>query len=92
MDLAQAIDRVTDYAICNVVPKRANQLEREGKWMMGKCFPTFGPFSPWRVTPGAVPDPQTLGLWMKANGKRLKHTSTRTMIFPIRHLSPTSAD
>ena len=70
----------------NGIPLYAYQLEREGQWMKGKCFPTFGPLGPWLVTPDEVPDPQALGLWLEVNGERLQHSNTRTMIFPIRHL------
>lgn len=83
---ADAMDHVAGFAVCNDVSERAYQLEREGQWMKGKCFPTFGPLGPWLVTPDEVPDPQALGLWMEVNGERLQHSNTRTMIFPIRHL------
>ena len=83
---ADALDHVAGYCICNDVSERAYQLELGGQWMKGKCFPTFGPLGPWLVTPDEVPDPQNLDLWMEVNGERVQHSSTRTMIFPIRHL------
>lgn len=83
---ADALDHVAGYCVCNDVSERSYQLERGGQWVKGKCFPTFGPLGPWLVTPDEVPDPQDLGLWMEVNGERVQNASTRTMIFPIRHL------
>ncbi len=83
---AGAIDHIAGCCICNDVSERSYQLERGGQWMKGKCFPTFGPLGPWLVTPDEVPDPQDLSLWMEVNGERVQNASTRTMIFPVRHL------
>ena len=81
-----AMDHVAGYCVCNDVSERSYQLERGGQWVKGKCFPSFGPLGPWLVTPDEIPDPQALSLWMEVNGERVQHSSTRTMIFPIRHL------
>lgn len=83
---ADALGLVAGYCICNDVSEREYQLEREGQWVKGKCFPTFGPLGPWLVTPDEVPDPQDLALWMEVNGERLQNAHTHTMIFPIRRL------
>lgn len=79
----RALDYVAGYCVCNDVSEREYQLEREGQWVKGKCFPTFGPLGPWLVTPDEVPDPQNLSLWMDVNGERIQNANTRTMIFPI---------
>jgi 2,4-didehydro-3-deoxy-L-rhamnonate hydrolase len=81
-----ALDYVAGYAVCNDVSEREYQLEREGQWVKGKCFPTFGPLGPWLVTPDEVPDPQNLSLWMDVNGARIQNAHTHTMIFPIKRL------
>lgn len=81
-----ALDYVGGYCVCNDVSERSYQLDRGGQWVKGKCFPTFGPLGPWLVTPDEVPDPQDLNLWMEVNGERVQNATTRTMIFPIRHL------
>ena len=81
-----ALDYVGGYCVCNDVSERSYQLDRGGQWVKGKCFPTFGPLGPWLVTPDEVPDPQDLTLWMEVNGERVQNATTRTMIFPIRHL------
>ncbi len=82
----EALDHVAGYAVCNDVSEREYQLEREGQWVKGKCFPTFGPLGPWLVTPDEVPDPQNLSLWMDVNGTRIQNAHTHTMIFPIKRL------
>jgi len=82
----RAFNYVAGYCICNDVSEREYQLEREGQWVKGKCFPTFGPLGPWLVTPDEVPDPQNLSLWMEVNGKRIQNAHTRTMIFSVARL------
>jgi 2-keto-4-pentenoate hydratase/2-oxohepta-3-ene-1,7-dioic acid hydratase in catechol pathway len=82
----EALSTIAGYCICNDVSEREYQLEREGQWVKGKCFPTFGPLGPWLVTPDEVPDPQNLALWMDVNGERIQNAHTHTMIFPIRRL------
>jgi len=82
----RALDHIAGYTVCNDVSERAFQLEREGQWVKGKCFPTFGPLGPYLVTPDEVPDPQTLSLWMEVNGERIQNANTRTMIFPVTRL------
>lgn len=79
----RALDYVAGYCVCNDVSEREYQLEREGQWVKGKCFPTFGPLGPWLVTPDEVPDPQNLALWMDVNGERIQNANTRTMIFSV---------
>jgi len=81
-----ALEHVAGYCICNDLSEREYQLEREGQWVKGKCFPGFGPLGPWLVTPDDIPDPQQLALWMDVNGERIQDAHTGTMIFPIRRL------
>ncbi|MGL5445760.1 MAG: fumarylacetoacetate hydrolase family protein [Rhabdaerophilum sp.] len=82
----KALEAIAGYCICNDVSEREYQLEREGQWVKGKCFPTFAPLGPWLVTPDEVPDPQNLSLWMDVNEKRIQNAHTHTMIFTIRRL------
>ena len=77
---------IAGYCICNDISEREFQLEREGQWVKGKCFPTFGPLGPWLVTPDEIADPQHLALWMDVNGERIQNANTHTMIFPVRRL------
>jgi 2-keto-4-pentenoate hydratase/2-oxohepta-3-ene-1,7-dioic acid hydratase in catechol pathway len=77
---------IAGYCICNDISEREFQLEREGQWVKGKCFPTFGPLGPWLVTPDEIADPQHLSLWMDVNGERIQNANTHTMIFSVRRL------
>ncbi len=78
-----ALDHVAGYCVVNDVSERAYQLERGGQWDKGKGCDTFGPLGPWLVTRDAVPDPQTLDMWLEVDGKRYQNGSTRTMIFDV---------
>lgn len=86
VDESEADGFIAGYCICNDISEREFQLEREGQWVKGKCFPTFGPLGPWLVTPDEIADPQNLDLWMDVNGERIQNANTRTMIFPVRRL------
>ncbi len=86
IDEADALDHVAGYCVINDVSEREFQLERSGQWVKGKSADTFGPIGPWLVTSDEVPDPQALSLWLEVNGHRYQDGSTKTMIFPVKHL------
>ena len=62
------------------------QFERAGQWVKGKSADTCGPIGPWLVTRDEIDDPQNLKLWLEVDGKRYQNGSTRTMVYPVRHL------
>ena len=84
--LADALDYVAGYCVCNDVSERAFQLERGGQWDKGKNCDTFGPLGPWIVSTDEVPDVQRLGMWLDVNGRRYQKGSTSTMVFGVAHL------
>jgi 2-keto-4-pentenoate hydratase/2-oxohepta-3-ene-1,7-dioic acid hydratase in catechol pathway len=86
VDEESALDFVAGYSVVNDVSERAYQLERGSQWDKGKGFDTFGPVGPWLVTADEVGDPQTLGMFLDVNGKRMQTGSTNTMIFNVRKL------
>ena len=86
VDEARALDYVAGYVLINDVSEREYQLQRGGTWDKGKGCDTFGPVGPWLVTSDEVGDPQTLGMWLDVNGKRMQTGNTSTMIFPVKHL------
>jgi 2,4-diketo-3-deoxy-L-fuconate hydrolase len=86
VDEESALDFVAGYSVVNDVSERAYQLERGSQWDKGKGFDTFGPVGPWLVTADEVGDPQTLGMFLDVNGKRMQTGSTKTMIFNVRKL------
>jgi 2-keto-4-pentenoate hydratase/2-oxohepta-3-ene-1,7-dioic acid hydratase in catechol pathway len=82
----EAMNHVAGYAVTNDVSERAFQLERTGQWTKGKSCDNFGPIGPWLVTRDEVPDPQNLKLWLKRNGETMQNSSTRQMVYGVRHL------
>jgi 2,4-diketo-3-deoxy-L-fuconate hydrolase len=86
VDEARALDYVAGYVLINDVSEREYQLQRGGTWDKGKGCDTFGPVGPWLVTSDEVGDPQSLGMWLDVNGKRMQTGNTSTMIFPIKHI------
>jgi 2-keto-4-pentenoate hydratase/2-oxohepta-3-ene-1,7-dioic acid hydratase in catechol pathway len=83
---ADALAHVAGYCVVHDVSERAFQLERHGQWVKGKSHDSFGPIGPWLVTADAVPDPQSLDLWLEVDGHRFQTGNTRTMIFGVAHL------
>ncbi|KPJ33571.1 2-hydroxyhepta-2,4-diene-1,7-dioate isomerase [Burkholderia multivorans] len=85
VDEADALEYVAGYCVVNDVSERDYQLQ-SSQWAKGKGCDTFGPIGPWLVTRDEVPDPQNLGLWLEVNGKRMQHSNTSGMIFPVAKL------
>lgn len=83
---ADALSHVAGYTVVNDLSERAFQIERCGQWVKGKSADSFGPIGPYLVTRDEVPDPQTLHLWLKVNGKSYQDGSTSTMVFGVAHL------
>jgi len=82
----RALEHVAGYCIVNDLSERAYQLERGGQWDKGKCCDTFAPIGPWLVTRDEIGDPQSLDLWLEVDGRRMQHSNTRAMIFPVTEL------
>ncbi len=85
-DPGAAAAHVAGYCISNDVSERNFQLERGGGWDKGKSCETFNPLGPWLVTADEVGDPQSLGMWLEVNGRRVQTGNTRTMVFGVHHL------
>ena len=86
VDEAKAMDHVAGYTIVNDVSERAFQMDRGKQWDKGKSGDTFGPTGPWLVTKDEIKDPQNLAMSLKVNGEVMQSGSTKTMIFPVRHI------
>jgi 2-keto-4-pentenoate hydratase/2-oxohepta-3-ene-1,7-dioic acid hydratase in catechol pathway len=84
--VARALEHVAGYCIVNDLSERAYQLERGGQWDKGKSCDTFAPIGPWLVTRDEIGDPQNLDIWLEVDGRRVQHSNTRAMIFPIAEL------
>src|SRR4051812_5081501 len=86
VDEADALDHVAGYALHNDYSERAFQLERGGQWVKGKSCDTFAPIGPFLATPGEIPDPQNLGMWLTVNGETRQKGTTANMVFGVRTL------
>ena len=83
VEQSEALDYVAGYCVVNDISEREYQIERGGTWDKGKGCDTFGPVGPWLVTRDAVPDPQSLDLWLDLNGEPMQRGNTKTMIFGV---------
>jgi len=83
---ADALNHVAGYCVMNDVSERAFQKERGGQWTKGKSCDTFAPLGPWLVTRDEIDDPQNLNLWLEVDEQRYQDSSTKEMIFGVKHL------
>jgi 2-keto-4-pentenoate hydratase/2-oxohepta-3-ene-1,7-dioic acid hydratase in catechol pathway len=87
--VADALDHVAGYTICNDVGARRIQMaemEHQIGLALSKNFPSFAPLGPWLVTADEIRDPQALALELKVNGEVRQHAGTADMIFPVAEL------
>ena len=80
---ADALKHVAGYLLANDVSERDWQIKRNGQWVKGKSFDSFGPIGPWLVTADELPDPQAIPLQLSVNGEQKQNSSTADMIFPV---------
>ena len=80
-----AVDYLFGYTCANDISARDIQFS-DGQWLRGKALDTFCPLGPVVVTTDDVPDPQNLPIACRVNGATMQDSSTREMIFPVRHL------
>lgn len=84
---ADALNYVLGYTAANDVSARVWQKEGGGgQFVRGKGFDTFCPLGPAIVTTDEIPDPQTLTIRTRLNGKVMQEESTGDMIFTVAQL------
>ncbi len=92
---AQALEHVGGYTILNDISERhfkvpdgrpARDWDKFFDWLHGKWFDGFAPMGPWLVTADEIPDPQTLTMELRVNGRVRQHGSTRQMIYSVAEL------
>jgi 2,4-diketo-3-deoxy-L-fuconate hydrolase len=86
VSVADALDHVAGYTICNDLTTRSlvprTDIPMMGTdWLRAKNFPTFYPTGPWLVPARFVPDPLDLGIRLSLNGTTMQKSSTADMIF-----------
>jgi 2-keto-4-pentenoate hydratase/2-oxohepta-3-ene-1,7-dioic acid hydratase in catechol pathway len=79
----RALEFVAGYALHNDYSERSFQLERGGQWVKGKSADTFAPIGPFLATRDEVPDPGSLGMWLKVNNEFRQNSNTAKMIFDL---------
>jgi 2-keto-4-pentenoate hydratase/2-oxohepta-3-ene-1,7-dioic acid hydratase in catechol pathway len=79
---AEALDYVAGYMPLNDVSARRWQFA-DKQWVRGKSCDTFCPTGPWLTTADAVPDPHSLAIQMRVNGKIVQDSNTSNLIFRI---------
>ena len=82
---ASALDYVFGYTIMNDVSARDLQFS-DGQWVRAKSLDTFAPMGPAILSADEVADPQALKLKCTVNGQVMQDSSTKEMIFGVRHL------
>ncbi|MGI6247558.1 MAG: fumarylacetoacetate hydrolase family protein [Pseudochelatococcus sp.] len=79
---AEALSYVAGYACYNDGSIRDWQ-RHTAQFLPGKSFAGTGAFGPWMVTADEIPDPATLRLVTRLNGKVVQDTTTDLLITPI---------
>jgi 2-keto-4-pentenoate hydratase/2-oxohepta-3-ene-1,7-dioic acid hydratase in catechol pathway len=82
VSVANAMDYVAGYTICNDVSARDLQFG-DGQWVRGKSLDTFCPLGPWIVTRDEIPDPHNLPIRCTVNQEILQDSSTCELIFSV---------
>ena len=80
---ANARPYIFGYTVLNDVSARDIQNGWGGQFFKGKSLDRSCPTGPWIVTSDEVPDPQTLGVRLRLNGKLEQDGNTRDMIYPV---------
>jgi 2-keto-4-pentenoate hydratase/2-oxohepta-3-ene-1,7-dioic acid hydratase in catechol pathway len=78
-----ALRHVTGYMCANDVSARTAQLKSGDQWLRGKSFDTFCPTGPAIVTRDEIPDPQSLRITCRVDGRTMQDASTADMIFDV---------
>jgi 2-keto-4-pentenoate hydratase/2-oxohepta-3-ene-1,7-dioic acid hydratase in catechol pathway len=80
---ADAFDYVFGYTVLNDVTARDIQSDWGGQWFKGKSLDRTCPTGPWIVTRDEVPNPGSLNVWLRVNGKVKQEANTSDMIYPV---------
>lgn len=80
----QALAHVFGYSILNDISARDQR--RSGQWFFSKGQDSFAPFGPAIRTADELPNPQTLELGLRVNGKVKQRGNTAHMLFTVAEL------
>jgi 2-keto-4-pentenoate hydratase/2-oxohepta-3-ene-1,7-dioic acid hydratase in catechol pathway len=82
----KAFDFVGGYTVVQDITARDIQwrLRNENmQWEIAKSFDTFAPVGPWIVPAKEIPDPHSLRISLRVNGKTRQDGNTKDMVFKI---------
>jgi 2-keto-4-pentenoate hydratase/2-oxohepta-3-ene-1,7-dioic acid hydratase in catechol pathway len=85
----EALSYVLGYLPANDVSNRAQQFDKPrsgGQFCRAKGFDTYCPLGPFLTLASAVPDPQSLTVRTRLNGKVMQDGNTSQMIFSVRRI------
>ena len=80
---SSARGHVFGYTVLNDVTARDIQSGWGGQYFKGKSLDRSCPTGPWIVTADEVPDPQSLKLRLRVDGKLKQDGTTHDMIYPV---------
>lgn len=80
---ARARRHIFGYTALNDVTARDIQNAWGGQYFKGKSLDRSCPTGPWIVTSDDIPDPQSLAVRLRRNGKLEQDGNTRDMIYPV---------
>jgi 2-keto-4-pentenoate hydratase/2-oxohepta-3-ene-1,7-dioic acid hydratase in catechol pathway len=80
---ARARRHIFGYTALNDVTARDIQNAWGGQYFKGKSLDRSCPTGPWIVTSDEIPDPQSLAVRLRRNGKLEQDGNTRDMIYPV---------
>jgi 2-keto-4-pentenoate hydratase/2-oxohepta-3-ene-1,7-dioic acid hydratase in catechol pathway len=83
---ADARTYIFGYMALNDVTARDIQTGWGGQYFKGKSLDRTCPTGPWIVTADEIPDPQSLAVRLRLNGKLEQDGNTRDMIYPVEAL------
>ena len=81
--VSEALDHVLGYTCMNDISMRNMQVSDKSGWFRGKSLDTFGPVGPVLVLSEDIPDPHSLGIRCRLNGKLVQDSNTKHMIFTV---------
>jgi 2-keto-4-pentenoate hydratase/2-oxohepta-3-ene-1,7-dioic acid hydratase in catechol pathway len=82
---SEALEAVFGYTCANDVSARDIQLTN-AQLVRGKSLDSFCPLGPWIVTADEIPDPGSLKIRCRLNGKIMQDGNTRLLIFSVPNL------
>jgi len=80
---SEAMEYVLGYTCFNDVSERNLQFSDISGWFRGKSLDAFGPVGPRIVPLRYLPDPHSLDIQCRLNGKIVQNSNTSKMIFSI---------